>query len=72
MKGSPFTVEVYPGEVFGWRSDAWGGALRNITAGAPATLMVQARDVVGNAIWEGGNELTVYCFHREVEVLMLA
>ncbi|CAM9128397.1 unnamed protein product, partial [Laminaria digitata] len=68
VTGSPFTVNVSPGEAFGRRSDAWGDALSNITAGAVANLTVRARDVVGNAIWEGGSELEVYAFHQEVEV----
>lgn len=37
-------------------------------AGVPASLRVRARDVVGNAIGEGGSDLVVYAFHREVEV----
>lgn len=70
IKGSPFTVTVSPGEAFGRRSDAWGDALRTngTVAGVPASLRVRARDVVGNAIGEGGGELVVYAFHREVKV----
>ena len=67
--GSPFTVVVSPGEVFGRRSDASGDALRNnITAGVEANLTVRARDVVGNAIWEGGSKLEVYAFHQDLQV----
>lgn len=72
VKGSPFTVIVSPGEVFGRRSIAWGDAVRNGTAGVAAALSVQARDVVGNAMWEGGSKLAVYMFHREAEVLSLS
>ena len=68
MKGSPFTVEVSSGEVFGRRSEAWGDALRNGTAGITGTLTVIARDVVGNAILQGGSELVVYAFHRDIQV----
>lgn len=68
VTGSPFTVVVYPGEAFGRRSEAWGDALSNITAGVVANLTVRARDVVGNAIWDGGSELEVYAFHQELEV----
>ena len=68
VTGSPFTVVVSPGEAFGRRSDVWGDALSNITAGAAANLSVRARDVVGNAIWEGGSELAVYAFHQRAEV----
>lgn len=62
---------VSPGEAFGRRSNAWGDALRTngTIAGVPASMKVRARDVVGNAIMEGGSELVVYAFHREVEVL---
>ena len=59
---------VSPGDAFGGRSDIWGDALSNITAGAVANLTVRARDVVGNAIWTGGSELAVYAFHQEIEV----
>ncbi|CAM9146088.1 unnamed protein product, partial [Ectocarpus sp. 8 AP-2014] len=75
VKGSPFTVTVAPGEAFGRRSDAWGDALGSssngnngsLEAGVAASLGVRARDVVGNAVGEGGDELAVYAFHREVE-----
>lgn len=68
VKYSPFTVRVSPGEAFGRRSDAWGEALRNSSVGVTRAVMVQARDVVGNSIVEGGSELAVYAFHREVQV----
>lgn len=68
VKHSPFTVRVTPGEAFGRRCDAWGEALRNGSVGEARALAVQARDVVGNAIPEGGSELAVYAFHREVQV----
>ncbi|CAM9996213.1 unnamed protein product, partial [Ectocarpus sp. 12 AP-2014] len=75
VKGSPFTVTVAPGEAFGRRSDAWGDALGSssngnngsLEAGVAASLGVRARDVVGNAVGEGGDELVVYAFHREIE-----
>lgn len=70
MKGSPFTVSVSPGEAFGRRSNAWGGILSdgNTTAGLAANVTVQARDVVGNYLLTGGNELAVYAFHTGAEV----
>lgn len=63
-------MTVSPGEAFGRRSDAWGDALSNGTAGVESYVTVRARDVVGNAVWEGGRTLAVYAFHREVEVLL--
>lgn len=72
VRGSPFTVVVSPGEAFGRRSEASGVALGSnngsLVAGVPASLRVRARDVVGNAVVEGGGELAVYAFHSEVEV----
>lgn len=70
MKGSPFTVSVSPGEAFGRRSNAWGGILSdgNTTAGVAANVTVQARDVVGNALLVGGNDLAVYAFHLGAKV----
>lgn len=70
MKGSPFTVMVSPGEVFGRRSNAWGKVLSsgNTTAGLASNITVRARDVVGNALWEGGSALDVYAFHLGTEV----
>lgn len=69
-------MTVAPGEAFGRRSDAWGDALGSssngnngsLEAGVAASLGVRSRDVVGNAIGEGGDELVVYAFHRKVEV----
>eukprot|EP00903_Cladosiphon_okamuranus_P013586 g12653.t2 len=69
VKGSPFTVAVSPGEPFGRRSDAWGEALSSdvSVAGEPVSLNVRARDVVGNAVLDGGGSVAVYAFHQEVE-----
>ncbi len=65
---------VSPGEAFGRRSEASGNALGSnngsVVAGVPVSLRVRARDVVGNAVVEGGGELAVYAFHSEVEVRM--
>lgn len=78
VKGGPFTVTVSPGEPFGRRSDAWGEALSGdgdgggdgtVAAGVPVSLTVRARDVVGNAVSDGGAaSVAVYAFHREAEV----
>lgn len=68
IRGSPFQLTVTPGEVFGRRSEASGDALQLGSAGVASTIVVRARDVVGNALWDGGDHLAVYAFHREVEV----
>lgn len=75
VKGSPFTVTVSPGEPFGRRSDAWGEALSagddgdgTLAAGVAVPMTVRARDVVGNAVSDGGASVAVYAFHREAEV----
>lgn len=63
-------MTVSPGEAFGRRSEAWGDALlsNGSVAGVARSLRVRARDVVGNAIWDGGGDVALYAFHREVEV----
>lgn len=65
-------MTVSPGEAFGRRSNAWGAILGsgNATAGQTAELAVRARDVVGNALREGGSELTLFAFHLNGEVCM--
>lgn len=62
-------MRVSAGEAFGRRCEAWGAALGgNGTAGAPAGLVVKARDLAGNALPRGGDQLAVYAFHSESEV----
>eukprot|EP00752_Nemacystus_decipiens_P001537 g1506.t1 len=71
VRGSPFTVTVSPGEPFGRRSDVWGEAISAdgsvSIAGVAIPLTVRARDVVGNAVLDGGASVAVYAFHQEAE-----
>jgi hypothetical protein len=59
MVGSPFGVECLPSKADGSKSVVLDGGVKSVVAGEEAKFVVEARDLYGNRVREGGSVVNV-------------